>query len=226
MHPPHTGGAPSVATGGQPTWGQTGPAESATQVPLAGSLATPPDPGVTNGLSALAAPADVSAHEPTPLVQRPSTRLQHGIRKPKTYTDSTIQYGHLATVSEPSSVRDALLNPHWKAAMDTEYGALMKNKTWHMVPPLMAKNVIDCMWIFKVKKKADGTVDRYKSRLVAKGHKQRYGIDYEDTFSPVVKAATIRIVLSVAVSRVWSLRQLDVQNALLHGDLEEDVYMR
>jgi hypothetical protein len=82
------------------------------------------------------------------------------------------------------------------------------------------------MWVFKVKRKADGTLDKYKARLVAKGYKQRYGIDYEDTFSLVVKAATIRIVLSIVVSQVWSLRQLDVQNAFLHGVLEEDVYIR
>ena len=101
--------------------------------------------------------------------------------------------------------------------MCEEYKALEKNKTWHLVPPQHGKNLIDCKWVFRIKRKSDGTVDRYKARLVAKGFKQRYGIDYEDTFSPVVKAATIRLVLSIVVSRGWSLRQLDVQNAFLHG---------
>ena len=80
-------------------------------------------------------------------------------------------------------------------------------------------NVIDCKWVYKVKRKADGTIDRYKARQVAKGFRQRYGIDYEDTFSSVVKIATVRLVLSLAVSRGWCLRQLDVQNAFLHGVL-------
>jgi hypothetical protein len=109
--------------------------------------------------------------------------------------------------------------------MDAEYDALEKNQTWHLVPPERIKNVIDCRWVYKVKRKADDSFDRNKARLVAKGFKQRYGIDYEDTFSPVVKAATIRIVLSIAVSHGWTLRQFDVQNAFLHGILEE-VYMR
>jgi hypothetical protein len=69
-------------------------------------------------------------------------------------------------------------------------------------------------------------IDHYKARLVAKGFKQRYGIEYEDTFSLVVKIATIRIILSIAVSKNWSLRQLDVQNAFLHSVLEEDVFMK
>lgn len=110
--------------------------------------------------------------------------------------------------------------------MDLEYSALMKNKTWHLVPRQEGKNIIYYKWVYKVKRKADVSLDRYKARLVTKGFKQRYGIDYEDTFSTVVKAATIRTVLSIAVSRGWSLRQLDVQNAFLHGVPEGEAYMR
>jgi hypothetical protein len=80
--------------------------------------------------------------------------------------------------------------------------------------------------VYKITRKADDTIDRYKARLVAKGFKQSYGIVYEETFSPVVKMATIRIILSIVVSKNWCLRQFDVQNAFLHGILEEDVYMK
>lgn len=163
-----------------------------------------------------------SAVQPT----RPVTRAQRGIHKPKKYTDGTVRYAGLTHTGEPGNLQEALDNTNWKSAMNSEFAALVRNKTWHLVPPKQGVNVIDCKWVYKIKRKADGTIDRYKARLVAKGFKQRYGIDYEDTFSPVVKAATIRLVLSLAVSQGWSLRQLDVQNAFLHGYLEEDVYMR
>jgi hypothetical protein len=120
----------------------------------------------------------------------------------------------------------ALADSNWKGVMNEEFEALMKNKMWRLVPHHAGNNVIDYRWIYKIKRKSDGSFDRYKARLVAKGFKQRYGIDYEDTFSPVVKAATIRLVLAVSVSKGWSLRQLDVKNAFLHGVLEEEVYMK
>jgi histone deacetylase 1/2 len=164
-----------------------------------------------------------------PVIQPPSpprTRLRQGISKPKKYTDGTVRYGMLSSTGEPCNLKEALDDQHWCKAMEEEYEALIQNKTWHLVPPSSNKNIIDCKWVYRIKKRADGTIDRYKARLVAKGFKQRYGIDYEDTFSPVVKIATIRTVLAISVSRGWSLRQLDVKNAFLHGVLEEEVYMR
>lgn len=97
------------------------------------------------------------------------------------------------------------MSDDWKVAMDVEFDALLRNNTWHLVP-LAAQNVIYCKWVYKVKCRADGTVDRYKARLVAKGFKQRYRLDYEDTFSPIVKDARIRLVLSLDVSNKWSIR--------------------
>jgi len=161
-----------------------------------------------------------------PVSSRPVTHLSQGIKCPKRRTDGTIPWGMSATVSEePASVREALNDSNWLTAMNQEMQALHRNRTWHLVPPPKVKNIIDCKWVYKVKRKSDGSIDRHKARLVAKGFKQNYGIDYEDTFSPVVKATTIRLILSIAVSRGWSLRQLDVQNAFLHGILEEQVYM-
>jgi histone deacetylase 1/2 len=167
---------------------------------------------------------------PPPMVKpaasppRVRARLQKGIRNPKQYTDGTV--GMLASTCEPNRLSEALDDPKWRQAMEEEYNALLENKTWHLVPLSSNKNIIDCKWVYHIKKREDGSIDRYKARLVAKGFKQRYGIDYEDTFSPVVKIATIRTVLAPSVSHGWSLRQLDVKNAFLHGVLEEEVFMK
>jgi hypothetical protein len=180
-------------------------------------------PDSVSGLTSDVTPDPTSS---TTAPARHGTRLQHGIRKPKVYTDGTIRYGFFSAFGEPQHHHEALSDQRWKNAMDNEFGALLKNQTWHLVPPKSGANVIDCKWVYKIKKKSDGSIDRYKAWLVAKGFKQRYGIDYEDTFSPVVKATTIQIVLSIAISKGWSLRQLDVQNAFLHGVLEEEVYIK
>jgi histone deacetylase 1/2 len=131
-----------------------------------------------------------------------------------------------AAVPEPRDLQQAMAVPQWREAMNQEFGALQKNDTWRLVPRRPGLNVIDSKWVFKVKQSADGSVERYKARLVAKGFKQRYGVDYADTFSPVVKPTTIRLLLPLAVSRRWHLRQLDIQNAFLNGILDEEVYMR
>ncbi|KAM0053128.1 putative RNA-directed DNA polymerase [Helianthus debilis subsp. tardiflorus] len=115
--------------------------------------------------------------------------------------------------------------PKWLAAMQTEFDALIKNNTWTLVPRSLSSNVVGSRWLFRTKFRADGTIERHKARLVAQGFGQIPGLDYSLTFSPVVKATTIRTVLALVVIHGWKLHQLDVNNAFLHGDLTECVYM-
>ncbi|GJZ71818.1 ribonuclease H-like domain-containing protein [Tanacetum coccineum] len=109
--------------------------------------------------------------------------------------------------------------------MRDEYTALIKNKTWTLVPRPPDTNIVRCMWLFRHKYLADGTLSRYQARLVANGSTQLEGVDVDETFSLVVKPGTIRIVLSLATSRHWPIHQLDVKNAFLHGDISKTVYM-
>ncbi|KAI5317378.1 hypothetical protein L3X38_037085 [Prunus dulcis] len=131
----------------------------------------------------------------------------------------------LSTVSIPSNVQEALKDPKWTQAMNDEMEALQKNSTWNMTILPKGKRTVGCRWIYTVKFKADGTIERYKAKLVAKGYTQTYGIDYGETFAPVAKINTIRILLSLAANLNWPLHQFDVKNAFLHGNLEEEVYM-
>ena len=109
--------------------------------------------------------------------------------------------------------------------MDKEIEALEVNNTWSLVPLPPGKTAIGCKWVYRIKHLPDGSIERYKARLVAKGFTQKLGLDYSETFSPVAKSVSVRIVLSLAAVKGWVLHQMDVNNAFLHGDLVEDVYM-
>ena len=102
-----------------------------------------------------------------------------------------------------------------------EMTALEKNGTWVVMELPKGKKPVGCKWVFTLKYKADGTIERYKARLVTKGFTQTYGIDYTETFAPVAKMNTIRVLLSLAVNLDWPIQQLDIKNAFLNGYLEE-----
>lgn len=115
--------------------------------------------------------------------------------------------------------------PHWKVAIEEEMRALEENHTLELVPRPLNTNIVGSKWIYKTKLKEYGSIEWFKARLVAQGYFQVEGIDYEETFSPVVKPNTIRLVLALTVTFGRPLRQLDVNNAFLHGLLKEKVFM-
>ncbi|XP_070672688.1 retrovirus-related Pol polyprotein from transposon RE1 isoform X1 [Malus domestica] len=125
----------------------------------------------------------------------------------------------------PSTYLQASKHAHWRAAMQVEYNALITTGSWSLVPSHPSQNVVGCKWVFRIKKNPDGTIDRHKARLVAKGFHQQ-GVDFQETFSPIAKPVTIRILLTLAIQHDWFLNQVDISNAFLHGDLKEDVYMQ
>jgi hypothetical protein len=126
---------------------------------------------------------------------------------------------------EPFSYKETILDPFWQQTMDEELSALHKINTWDLVPLPPGKSVVGCRWMYKIKTNSDGSIERYKARLVAKRYSQQYGMDYEETFAPVAKMTTIHTLIVVASIRQWHISQLDVKNAFLNGDLKEKVYM-
>ncbi|RVW40116.1 Retrovirus-related Pol polyprotein from transposon TNT 1-94 [Vitis vinifera] len=113
----------------------------------------------------------------------------------------------------------------WHKAMNEEIGSIEKNNSWELVELPKWQKSIGVKWVYKTKLNKDGGVDKYKARLVVKGYKQEFGVDYKKVFAPVAKLDTIRLVLSMAAQNSWSIHQLDVKSAFLHGELEEEVYI-
>ena len=132
----------------------------------------------------------------------------------------------LGDIPIPNRVEEALQDPGWRAAMNEEMTALEKNNTWELTTLPRGKKAIGCRWVFTPKFQADSTLERLKARLVAKIYTQQQGIDYGETFAPVAKFNTVRVLIALAAKCEWDILQLDVKNAFLHGELQEEVYMQ
>lgn len=156
------------------------------------------------------------------------TRAQAGIHKPKLPYIGTIEakVSNSIDFCEPRHVAEALSSSRWRHAMEAEFQALKKNKTWILVPRSSSHKLVDCKWVFKIKYNTNGSILKHKARLVAKGVQQVPGVDFGETFSPVIKATTVGIILTLAVTFGWQVRQLDVNNAFLNGYLQETVFMK
>ena len=146
-------------------------------------------------------------------------RGKAGIFKPKMYTGMLVH-------KEPDSVDEALQDTNWFTVMKNEYDALIENRTWSFVPRTENQKIVGNKWMYRIKYNTDGSVAKYMARLVAKRFQQIEGVNYFITFSPVVKPATIRVVLSLAVMNQWIVRQVDVNNSFLNGELSEEVFMQ
>ncbi|XP_075092389.1 uncharacterized protein LOC142172624 [Nicotiana tabacum] len=152
------------------------------------------------------------------------------------HISSYISYSHISptfrqaltaysALTQPTTFKEAATDPRWVKAMQLEIDALEDNHTWSIIDLPPGKTPIGYRWVYKIKYKASGKVEKFKARLVAKGYSQKEGLDYGKTFSPVAKIVTIRSIITLAASKQWLIFQMDVNNAFLNGDLIEEVYM-
>ena len=152
------------------------------------------------------------------LIRAPRTeKRQH--RQPDRYQALVAQVG------EPSSFHEAVQHQVWVDAMVEEYSSIMTNDVWEVVPRPQDRSVVGSRWIYKIKYVADGSVEKYKFRFVAKGYTQKEGIDYEETFAPIARYTSIRSVISLTTQIGWEIHEIDVETAFLNGVIEEEVYI-
>lgn len=156
-------------------------------------------------------------------------RSKHPLANSLSYKNTSLSYqcylSKFSNLTKPQHFRQAVKVERWVEAMKLEIEALEVNNTWIIVDLPKGKNTVGSKWVYKIKYLANGEVERFKARLVAKGYSQQERLDYHETYIPVAKLVTVRCVIVVAVSRGWTLHQMDVYNAFLQGDLEEEVYM-
>lgn len=164
---------------------------------------------------------DLTEEEP------PQLRRSNRSKKPNPrYANAALIEESRSDSNEPHNFEEASRDGKWMKAIEEEISALKENDTWDLVPKPPGIKPISCKWVYKIKTHPDGSIERYKAWLVAHGFSQQYGIYYDETFSPVAKLTTIRVVLALAASKNRKLWQMDVKNAFLHGTLEEVVYMK
>lgn len=127
--------------------------------------------------------------------------------------------------NEPLTFHEAKGSKDWMLACEDEISSIIKNRTWDLVDLPEGVKPIGLKWVFKLKRNSDGNVNKHKTRLVAKGYMQRYGVDFEEVFAPVARIETIRLLINLAASRGWEIHHLDVKTAFLYGELKETVYV-
>jgi hypothetical protein len=145
-------------------------------------------------------------------------------KRPKRFSSYLSAMTHIID-SEPSYHGESSSEQVWQDAMTKEYQSILKNDVWDIVPRPEGKSVVTSKWIYKIKHAVDGSIEKYKTRFVAKGFSQVEGVDYDETFAPVARYTSIRSIIALVASMGWKLHQMDVKTAFLNGEIEEEVYI-
>lgn len=200
----------------QQTIGFDGSEEESNEQVNAHTPSTPSTPSSQNSWS---------SSSPSPSSSLSSSSSNSGPRRYRSLTDVYEACDFALLVTDPTKFEEAEKEVEWKSAMNEEIRSIEKNETWRLVNLPEGKNVIGLKWVFRTKFNTDGSIQKHKARLVAKGYAQQEGIDFEETFSPVARFETVRLVLALAAQ--WKLKvfQLDVKSAFLNGDLQEEVFV-